>query len=289
MKASERMTRFARPAVAVLVTLTAIPQAGPQAPQRATPWWPTSGAVILGGGVQTTGTADALVDRLIALAGGPTALIVVVPTASVTLPALPLAGPWPANVDAIVRHIQSRGAKRIVVLHTRERRVANSEDFVKILRSASGVLITGGAFGVLQDTYHGTLVERELKALLSRGGVLAGDSAGAISLGCFWVGWDPAQKLPMRVSDGLCVLPDVTVTPHIETFGDVKRAADVLKYLRAHPETIGLNIHEETVLLLRGSIAEVFGKGSVSVLDAARDTTKAYLRLVAGERRDVSK
>jgi cyanophycinase len=248
-----------------------------------------SGAVILGGGVQTTGTADALVDRLIALAGGPTALIVVIPTAGVTLQNLPAGGPLPANVDGIVRHVESRGAKRVVVLHTRDRDVANSEDFVKILRSAGGVLITGGAFGVLQDVYHGTLVERELKAVLSRGGVLAGDSAGAITLGCFWVGWDPATNVPIRVSDGLCVLPDVTVTPHIETFGDAKRITDVLKYLRAHPEIVGLNIHEETVLLLRGRIAEVFGKGSVSVLDASRDSTKAYLRLVAGDRHDLSK
>src|SRR5438045_3252482 len=49
-------------------------------------WWPTSGAVILGGGGLANETADAFADRLIALAGGPDALIVVIPTASDGLP-----------------------------------------------------------------------------------------------------------------------------------------------------------------------------------------------------------
>src|SRR4029079_4203987 len=100
-------------------------------------------------------------------------------------------------------------------LHTRERQTANSESFVERLRSAKAVFLPGGASRVLDQTYHGTLVERELKALLARGGVLAGDSAGAITLGCFWLEWNSGLKSLERATDGLRLLPRVTVTPHI--------------------------------------------------------------------------
>ena len=49
---------------------------------------------------------------------------------------------------------------------------------------AGGVWIPGGGARILENTYRGTLVARELGALLARGGVVAGDSAGAIAIGC---------------------------------------------------------------------------------------------------------
>ncbi len=278
--------------IIVLIPSVSVSQESTPSSNRARTWWPTSGTVILGGGGFTKEPADALVDRLIALAGGPDALIVVIPTASVALPALPASGPQPPNVAAVSQHLKARGAKRVVFLHTRDRRIANSEEFVKILRSANGVFLTGGASRVLDNTYHGTLVERELKALLKRGGVLAGDSAGAITLGCFWLDWATPTSPLGKVSEGLCVLPQVTVTPHVQKV-DVKtgdeRTDEIFQYVSAHPETIAINIQGNTFLVLQGSLAEVAGQGVVSVFDNARDKTKAYLRLAAGERRDLAK
>lgn len=69
--------------------------------------------------------------------------------------------------------------KHVTVLHTRDRVKANSEGFVEPLRHASGVWIDGGRQWRLADTYLGTAVEREIKALLMRGGVVGGSSAGA--------------------------------------------------------------------------------------------------------------
>ena len=47
---------------------------------------------------------------------------------------------------------------------------ADSEGFVEPLRHASGVIIDGGRQWRLADAYLGTAVEREIKALLARGG-----------------------------------------------------------------------------------------------------------------------
>jgi hypothetical protein len=46
---------------------------------------------------------------------------------------------------------------------------------------------------------------------------------------------------------------------------------------------------ENTLLILRGAMAEVVGIGYVSVIDVARDDTKPYLRMDARTQRDLSK
>ena len=142
---------------------------------------------------------------------------------------------------------------------------------------------------MLDQTYHGTLVERELKALLARGGVLAGDSAGSITLGCFWLAWNSRQQSLERTTEGLCTLPRVTVTPHIQKIDGDEQTADIRAYIVSHPETIGINISENTMLVLRESIAEVLGVGGVTIFDTAKDNTKPYLRLFAGTRYDLTK
>src|ERR1043166_3584941 len=252
-------------------------------------WWPTSGAVILAGGGLQNDTADKFIDRLIALAGGPDALIVVIPTAWDGLPLeLPGNGPEPARIAPLRKHLESRGARHIAFLHTRDRQTANSEAFVKILKSASGVFFTGGASRVLDETYHGTLVERELKAMLNRGGVVAGDSAGAITIGCFWLGWSSPTSDFGRVTDGLCLLPNVTVSPHAQRMGAEFTDA-ISKYVLDHPATVGINIDEDTALVIKGSTAETFGKNAVTLLSADGQSPPRLLRLSPGERHDFSK
>src|SRR5262245_45426305 len=70
-------------------------------------WWPTSGTIILLGGGVADDTAKVFEDRLIALAGGPDALIVVIPTAWNFLPAqLPTSGPQPPQIESLRRQLE---------------------------------------------------------------------------------------------------------------------------------------------------------------------------------------
>jgi hypothetical protein len=64
---------------------------------------------------------------------------------------------------------------------------ANSEYFIVTLRKASGVWILGGWQWRHADAYLDTAVEREIKALLARGGVGFGSSAETTILGSFLV------------------------------------------------------------------------------------------------------
>lgn len=247
---------------------------GSSTAQTGQPWWPAVGTVVLSGGGLGDATNDVFVRRIIALAGGPDAHIVVIPTANPR-----------ADTATLRRVFEARGARNVLVLHTLDRATANSPDFVKPLKAANAVFLTGGEPMVLERAYLGTLVERELKAVLARGGVLIGDSAGAVAIGCAWLTWlpDPFGKR----GDEFCVLPRVAVSPHANVARGYVTDTEVLGYLREHHEIIGVDIDQSTVLVLHGSTAEVFGDGSVAFVDVARSPTGPWLKLRSGERADL--
>jgi cyanophycinase-like exopeptidase len=110
----------------VLIAL-AIVAASPVAAQQI---GPKSGSlVIVGGNMQD----DAIVKRFIDLAGGPDAPIVVIPTAG--------------DDDTYdeywsgLRQFRENGARHLSVLHTRDRKVADTDAFVKPIQLARGVQI----------------------------------------------------------------------------------------------------------------------------------------------------
>jgi cyanophycinase len=272
------------PAFSVLVILLL---AATNRIQSATTWWPSRGAVILEGGGIGTLTFGAVSARLIALAGGSTAHIVIIPTANEAV-APRLRGTGPAFDPGELRKLlEAKGAEHVAILHTRDRNVADSEVFVKPLRAASGVWIPGGGARILETTYRGTRVAQELKALLARGGVIAGDSAGAIALGCSMLGWKPD---PWGVIvEGLSILPNATVVPHADAARGYVPADETLKYLVAHPGPVGIVIDQDTALVLNGSAAEAVGVGGVAFVDPAKDKAKPYLVLKGGDKRDLAR
>jgi cyanophycinase len=237
-------------------------------------WWPTAGTVVLSGGGLAGTTDDKFVRKIIALAGGPDAHIVVIPTANPR-----------ADATALRRAFEDRGAHAVTILHTLDHSVANSPAFVQPLRSANAVFLTGGQPMIIERAYLGTLVQREIKAVLVRGGVLAGDSAGAIALGCAFLTWLP-DPFGNR-SEELCALPRVAVSPHANMARGYVTDDEVLGYLRQHRGMVGIDIDQNTVLVLHGSEADVFGDGVVSFVDAGRSASTPWLRVRAGERADV--
>ena len=132
---------------------------------------PEKGWLIIDGG----GVPDEVKKRFVALAGGPDANIVFIPTA-LSDEEMTAQGFFQGQGKGLAR---SWGINHITMLHTRDKARANSEYFIDALRKASGVLIWGGRQWRLADAYLDTAVEREIKQLLARGGVVCGTSAGA--------------------------------------------------------------------------------------------------------------
>ena len=104
--------------------------------------------------------------RFLDLAGGPDAPVVVIPTAGDRDTYEPgyAAASFPAKA----------GFRNITVLHTRDRRTADSADFAAPLARARAVWFPGGRQWRLVDSYLNTRTEKELWGVLERGGVIGG-------------------------------------------------------------------------------------------------------------------
>jgi cyanophycinase-like exopeptidase len=122
---------------------------------------PRGTVVVVGGGSM----GPEIYQRFIDAAGGPNALIIDVPTAG---------GDSVYKQDAPgTRGWKQAGAKNIYVLHTTDRKLADSDSFAAILRKAGGVWFEGGRQFHLVDSYAGTKTEQGFHDVLARGASLA--------------------------------------------------------------------------------------------------------------------
>jgi cyanophycinase len=219
-----------------------------------------NGWLVIHGGGDLSNEAK---ERFVALAGGPGAKFVMIPTAMPGSPA-----------DLESRELgfaKSFGLRNVTVLHTRDRARANSDEFVEPLRHAAGVWIDGGRQWRLVDAYLGTAVEREIKALLARGGVVFGSSAGATIQGSFLVRGSPGTPgnpdgdnrimvAPGYVT-GFGLLPNSAIDQHTDARG---REHDLDPVIAAHPELLGIGIDQSSAIVVHGdSFFVVSGKVTI--------------------------
>ena len=167
---------------------------------------PRRGAlVIVGGAMRDT----AIMERFIELAGGPKAPIVIIPTAG-----------GDDDYDDFYRGAarwREAGVENITILHTKDRNEASSDRFVEPIRKARGVWFPGGRQWRLADSYLDTRTELELHALLDRGGVIGGSSAGATIQGSYLVRGDTKTNTIMMGDheEGFGFLKKVAIDQHL--------------------------------------------------------------------------
>ena len=202
--------------------------------------------LICGGGK----TPDEIRDRFLALAGGENAKILVIPTAHAAADS--------DRADAIyLAPWRDRGAKSVAMLHTRSRATANDPAFLKALTEATGVWISGGKQSMLASAYGGTEVEKQLKSLLDRGGVVAGTSAGAAIMTRVMI---ESGRSTAVEGLGFDLFPNAVVDQH---FLKRKRMDRLMGLLKKHPDLLGFGIDEGTALLVQGDRLSVLGDSYV--------------------------
>ena len=232
--------------------------------------------VIVGGG----GQSDAILQRFVELAGGAQAPIVIIPTAEEVEP------PDLAHCPS-VNALRKAGAASLSFIHTRDRAKADTADFVEPLRRAKGVWFSGGRQWRLTDAYLGTRTEAELKALLGRGGVIGGSSAGATIQGSFMVRGDPAGNSIMISPThtlGLGFLRDCAIDQHVLTR---HRENDMIPVIREHPQLLGIGLDEDTAIVVHGDECEVIGRSKALFYNAQSwppSDGKWWTELTAGQR-----
>ena len=261
-----------------LLALVAVSTAGfaqtPQStPKSAGP--PNGTLLIIGGGAPTRDIFAAAASA----AGGSHANWVVIPTAA---------------PDAAISHLRRSNfvaalGQPFTVLHTRDRAEADSAAFVVPLKRATAVWFVGGRQWRLVDAYGGTRTEREIRAVLDRGGLIAGTSAGATIQGSYLVrGSLQGNRILMAPGHerGFGYLTNVAIDQHVSARG---RESDLAQVVAAHPGLLGIGIDESTALLVRHNLATVIGIGHVFITDGADHDGRPDYRLSPGERFDLTR
>ena len=250
---------------------------------------PAKGTLIITGGDQETG-----IKEFVELAGGPDANIVYIPTAASSL-RLPSGIIWewlytdtlPANTPEFKEELAKMfGVKNITILHTRNQKTANSKEFVEPLRKAHGVWLSGGNPGRLSEAYLGTRTLREIEAVLERGGVVGGNSAGAIIQGSYTIRGNPDKPVLMVKGRerGFAFLKNVAINAHLS---EAMRQNELVTVLDAYPKLLGIGIDEKAGIIVKGDRFEVFGKGRVAIYDNKKYDRNWYYWLSPGDKFDL--
>jgi cyanophycinase len=211
---------------------------------------PGGSLVICGGG----GLPDPIIERFLDLAGGASAArIVVIPTAHKI-----------ADTPEVSRSLEvwkKHGVSSVVLLHTRSRKQADDPAFVRSLTEATGVWLGGGVQHMLAEPYLGTEVERQLKALLARGGVIGGTSAGAAVMSRVMIA---SGRTSAILGEGFDFLPGTIIDQHFLKRSRINR---LWSAVQQRPDLIGLGIDEKTALVvdIRAHRFSVVGQSFVVV------------------------
>jgi cyanophycinase len=238
---------------------------------------PSAGTLIVAGGGRL---GPEIVGRFVELAGGRDARVVVIPTA----------GEQDSFPDdwAGLEPFRALGVARLTVLHTRDTAVANSAAFASAIQQATGVWMPGGRQWRLADAYLDTRTVHELFALLQRGGVIGGTSAGASIQPTYMVRGAPEGNHIMMAEGyerGFGFLRDVAVDQHLLARN---RQDDLLEVIARYPRLLGIGIDEGTAILVRGDRAEVIGRSRVAFYNARDANGAAYYFLEPGDQFDLA-
>lgn len=219
---------------------------------------PPNGSLILHGGCDIT----CCIDIFLNLAGGADSRLIYIPTA---FSDEELKGPRKSDLDPTYA-AQRFGFKKSHVLHTRDRNLADSNEFVKPIQDASAVWFTGGRQWRLADSYLNTRTQEELNELLQRGGVIAGSSAGATIQGSYLVRGDTDSNIKM-IGDhqqGFGFITNIAIDQHHLIRN---RQYDMFEVIEKHPKLLGIGIDIDTCIVVQDKEFTVIGRTYVAIYD----------------------
>lgn len=224
---------------------------------------------------------DEILQCFVELAGGKSARIVVIPTASEDP-----AGMGQQYIDIF----SQQGAKSVDVLDIQQREDSNGDAALEKIGKASGIFITGGAQSRLVALLTGTLAMEHIRRRNVEGAVVAGTSAGASIISSHMMlggtglagnsGDAAARKHMVELVAGFGLLQDVIIDQH---FSERGRMGRLLSVYAANPGLLSIGLDEDTAVVIdKGGIMETLGSGMVTVIDG-RNAISDYFERKVGE------
>ena len=217
------------------------------------------GAIMpIGGAEAKTGTRDILA-RVLALAGGAEARIVVVPTAS----------ELPDTGDRYADLFTDLGARQADVLTITERKHAHEPGVLQTVEQATGIFLTGGNQLRLSTILGGTPLAQAIRRQNAAGVVVAGTSAGAAVIPEHMIAGGVTGPTPtpesVTLAPGLGLTNRLVIDQHFRQRDRLGRLLTAVSY---NPFATGVGIDEDTALVLGpDNVFEVVGSGTVTVVD----------------------
>ena len=230
---------------------------------------PKNGSLVIMGGGGKDRTFPQVFAHFIKLAGGKDARIVIVPTAASSSPDHNYQHSWSLDLA------KSMGVKKATLLHSHDRKTADTEAFVEPLKTATGVWFGGGRQWRLTKAYGGTLTEKEFHKVLERGGAIGGSSAGASIQGSFLARGATSGNTIMvgDVQQGFGFMRNTAIDQHLIARGRQKDLLKVLEDPRKkmrkefnRAELLGIGIDEDVAIVVKGDQFSIIGKDQGVVL-----------------------
>ena len=214
--------------------------------------------MAIGGAMDVAGPG-AIMREFHRRAGGRSARIVIIPTASTDRQA---AKPYLGALRRLGLD------QRPIVLSIAARGDTQRHRYTTAVRRATGILFGGGSQVRLSSTFGGTPLERELRAAYRRGAVVAGSSAGAAILSTIMLafggnGPTPRQAIAQFVP-GLAFTDRLIFDQH---FRQRDRLGRLLYAIAHHPGLLGIGVDENTAAVVEGDTLTVVGENGITVVD----------------------
>ncbi|MCC6128873.1 MAG: cyanophycinase [Acidobacteria bacterium] len=221
------------------------------------------GAILAVGGAEDKVKKRAILQRFVREAGGRSGRIAIVPTAS-SIPE-----ERASFYSEVFGQLGAGDCVHVPIVTRRDAQlVANAE----LVRSCSGVFLTGGDQTRLVSVLAETRSFEAIRTGLVAGGVVAGTSAGASAFSATMiVGGQTGLNLrrdSVRLGTGLGIITRLIIDQH---FSQRDRLGRLLAAVASEPAKLGVGIDEDTAIVYYGNgVIEVIGTGQVFILDAAR-------------------
>ena len=224
------------------------------------------GHLLVIGGAEDKYNERRILKKFLTLCGDEKAEILIIPVAS-DFPEF--------AADVYTQAFRNLGIANPRVLRATSRQDVFQANADELLDGVTGVFMTGGDQMRLVSVMGGTDFATKLRHLVRDTKiVLAGTSAGAAGMSTSMIVRGESTSHPhknsVRLSPGLGFLKNIIIDQHFTERGRISRLITAVSY---NPYNLGIGIDENTAIILNSDgIMEVYGSGSVTIVDGSQIT-----------------